>query len=73
MAFCSRTATLVYCPNSILGPSLTYDVTVGLYKHIIEKTSDDHQYKDDLREVLEGLIQDDIDAWKSIYHDLART
>ncbi|KPM46112.1 hypothetical protein AK830_g409 [Neonectria ditissima] len=73
IVFCGRTATPVYCPDSVLGPSSTYDVTVGLYKHIIENTSEDHQYKDELREALEGLIRDAVDAWKSIYHDLTST
>lgn len=73
IVFCGRSATSVYCPDSVLGPSSTYDVTVGLYKHIVDKASEDHQYKNELREALEGLIRDDLESWKSIYGDLANT
>ena len=76
MAFCGQTATSIYCPGSDSSPAppSTYDVTVGLYKHIIQKTDEvDRQYKSELREALKGLVRDDRDVWTSVYQDFSKT
>ncbi|KAJ5587160.1 uncharacterized protein N7459_002925 [Penicillium hispanicum] len=73
LIFCGRAATAVHHANGASAPSSTYDVTVALYNHILDQLDQDHQYKNELREALQGLVQDDVNAWTCFYQDFKNT
>ncbi|UNI18784.1 hypothetical protein JDV02_005034 [Purpureocillium takamizusanense] len=71
VAFCGKAATAVYLPSDSSAIPSTYDVTTKVYREITKRDQKHDSYKDEVRQAIKDLIEDDLNTWKSIYQGVS--